>query len=717
MMLSFVSPTYATALPSGFGESTVVSGIWEATAMQFAPDGRLFVAGQGGFIQIVKNGSLLSTPFISLSVNSEGERGLLGLAFDPNFTSNNYIYLYYTTSSSPLRNRVSRFTANGDVVLAGSEVVLLNLDPLSSAINHNGGAMHFGPDNMLYIATGENANTSLSQNLNSPYGKMLRINPAAYVSGNPNAMFPNDNPFWQTPTSNPQWRNAIWAQGFRNPFTFAFQPGTGLMYINDVGSSGGGRREEINQGTRGGNYGWPNVEGAGGGGFINPIYTYGNSTGAISGCAITGGVFYNPVNPQFPAEYIGDYFFADYCNNWIARYDIATNTASIFATGIDGNTVDFDLDANGNLYYVSRSSDRVMRISFNAPPTPTPTQTPTPRPNRPPVPVITAPTNGARYSGGDVISYAGSATDPEDGALAASRLEWEIVFHHDSHTHPFRAPFTGVTNGTFEIPRLGHSETNVWYRIYLRATDSQGLRSETSVEIFPNVVNMTVQTNPPGLQITVDGQPRTAPYRFDAVVGNIQALGALSPQTLSGTPYAFANWSQGGTQTQDVTIPASNTTYTANFAQQGGSLVGTVALAGRSSGTPAMSVQLEVTITPSGGTATTTTVTTDQSGGFTLINLLPGSYSIRVKAPGYLSSSQPVTITSGSASVNFGTLRAGDVNGDNIVSLADFSLLATSFNRTNGQSGFNPAADLNGDGSVTLADFSLLAISFNQSGA
>jgi glucose/arabinose dehydrogenase len=677
----------------------------------------LFVAGQGCFIQIVKNGSLLSTPFISLSVNSTGERGLLGLAFDPNFTSNNYIYLYYTTSSSPLRNRVSRFTANGDIVLAGSEVVLLDLDPLSSAINHNGGAMHFGPDNMLYIATGENANTSLSQNLNSPYGKMLRINPAAYVSGNPNALFPSDNPFWQTPTSNPQWRNAIWAQGFRNPFTFAFQPGTGLMYINDVGSSGGNRREEINQGTRGGNYGWPNVEGVGGGGFINPIYNYGNSTGAISGCAITGGVFYNPVNAQFPAEYVGDYFFADYCNNWIAHYDIATNTASIFATGIDGNTIDFDLDANGNLYYVSRSSDRVMRISFNAPPTPAPTQTPTPRPNRPPTPVITAPTNGASYSGGDVVSFAGSATDPEDGMLAANRLEWEIVFHHDTHTHPFRAPFTGVTSGTFEIPRLGHSDTNVWYRIYLRATDSQGLRSETSVEIFPNVVNMTVQTNPPGLQITLDGQPRTAPYSFDAVVGNIQVLGAPSPQILSGTPYAFANWSQGGTQTQDVTIPASNTTYTANFAQQGGSLVGTVALAGRSSGTPVMSVQLAVTITPSGGTATTTTVTTDQSGGFTLINLLPGSYSIRVKAPGYLSSSQPVTVTSGSASVNFGTLRAGDVNGDNVVSLADFSLLAASFNRTNGQSGYNPAADLNSDGSVTLADFSLLASSFNQSGA
>jgi glucose/arabinose dehydrogenase len=710
------APVYATTLPTGFTETTFVSGLSSPTAMQFAPDGRLFIAQQGGALRVVKNGQLLSSPFITLSVNSTGERGLLGIAFDPNFSSNNYIYLYYTINTSPARNRVSRFTANGDIAVANSEVILLDLDNLSSATNHNGGAMHFGSDNMLYIATGENANTSLAQNMNSPYGKMLRINPSAFVAGNPNALFPNDNPFWQTPTGNPQWRNAIWALGFRNPFTFAVQRGTGLMYINDVGSSGSNRREEINQGARGANYGWPSTEGGGGTGITPPIYAYGGSTGAISGCAITGGTFYSSQNPSFPADYVGDYFFTDYCSTWIGRYDIATNTASVFATGIDGSTVDLKVDSSGNLYYLSRSTGSVNRISFSAPPTPTPTHTPTPIPNRAPTPTISAPTNGARYNAGDVISFAGRATDPEDGTLGASRFEWEIVFHHDQHTHPFLSGITGVTSGTFEIPREGHPETTVWYRVYLRVTDSAGLRGETYVDIFPNVVNITVQTSPPGLQITVDGQPRTAPYRFDAVVGNLQTLGAPSPQTSGGTPYGFANWSNGGTQTQQITIPNAAATYTANFSVQGGSMIGTVALAGRAPGTVAMSVALAVTITPDGGSPQATTVNTDNNGSFTLVNLPVGTYNIRIKAPGYLATSSAVTISSGATSVNFGTLRAGDINGDNRVTLTDFSVLARSFNTVGGQPNFDAAADLNGDNRVDLVDFSLLASNFNQVG-
>lgn len=714
-MLWLAASVYATTLPTNFTETLVINGLNSPTAMQFAPDGRLFIAQQGGALRVVRDGQLLSTPFISLSVNSSGERGLLGIAFDPAFTTNNYVYLYYTTSTSPIRNRVSRFTANGDVAVANSEVILLDLDTLSSAINHNGGAMHFGPDNMLYIATGENANTSLAQNLNSPYGKILRINPAAYTPGNPNAMFPNTNPFWQTPTGNPHWRNAIWALGLRNPFTFAFQRGTGLMYINDVGSWGDPRREEINQGAAGANYGWPTTEGVGGAGFTGPVYTYGAS-GTISGCAITGGTFYNPATPSFPAEYIGDYFFADYCSNWISRYDITTNTATLFATAIDGSTVDLKVDDAGNLYYLSRSTASVRRISYAGPLPPTPTPTATPTANNAPVPTITSPAVGTRYNGGDIISFSGTATDAEDGALAASRFEWEVVFHHDTHTHPFMQPVTGITGGTFEIPREGHTETNVWYRIYLRVTDSAGLTTETYRDIAPNVVSLTVQTNPSGMQITVDGQPHTAPYTFSAVVGNLQSLGAPSPQVLSGIAYGFGSWNNGGTQNQQITIPNTNTTYIANFNPESGSLVGTIALAGRSSGTAAMSVLVTIQVTPAGGSTQIISATTDTSGVFTLIGLTPGQYQIRVKADGYLSAQQTVTISGGVTAANFGTLRAGDINGDNAVTLSDFSILANSFNRINGQPGYNIAADLNADNRVDLADFSLLASNFNTSG-
>ena len=105
----------ATNLPAGFEDVTVVTGLASPTAMEFAPDGRLFVAEQGGRLRVIKNGALLATPFVTLSVNSSGERGLLGIAFDPNFQSNQYVYLFYTATTPAIHNRVSRFEANGDV--------------------------------------------------------------------------------------------------------------------------------------------------------------------------------------------------------------------------------------------------------------------------------------------------------------------------------------------------------------------------------------------------------------------------------------------------------------------------------------------------------------------------------------------------------------------------------------------------------------------------
>src|SRR5437762_10248518 len=163
-------------LPSGFVETTVASGIASPTAMAIAPDGRIFVCSQSGALRVIKNGVLLATPFVTLSVDSVEDRGFLGVAFDPHFTLNHYIYLYYTVPGTPAHNRVIRFTANGDVVLAGSKVILLELNPLSTATNHNGGAIHFGPDDQLYIAVGDNAEGSNSQNLSHCLGKILRLN-------------------------------------------------------------------------------------------------------------------------------------------------------------------------------------------------------------------------------------------------------------------------------------------------------------------------------------------------------------------------------------------------------------------------------------------------------------------------------------------------------------------------------------------------------------
>ena len=343
----------AATLPAGFTETLVSNGLSNPTAMEFAPDGRLFVCQQGGQLRVIKNGALLSTPFLSLAVDSSGERGLLGIAFDPNFSSNNFVYVYYTNgTASPRHNQVSRFTANGDVAVAGSELVILTLDNLSGAANHNGGAIHFGPDGKLYVAVGENANSSNSQTLNNRLGKLLRINSDGSI--------PTDNPFYNTATG---LNRVIWSMGLRNPYTFAFQPNSGRMFINDVGES---TWEEINDGIAGSNYGWPTTEGpTTNPSFRSPIFAYGHTIDETSGCAITGGAFYNPATTQFPASYVGKYFFADFCSGWIRLLDPADNTAIGFATGIS-SPVDLRVTADGSLYYLARGAGAVFRIQYPA---------------------------------------------------------------------------------------------------------------------------------------------------------------------------------------------------------------------------------------------------------------------------------------------------------------------------------------------------------------
>jgi glucose/arabinose dehydrogenase len=352
LFLFLTSAVNAATLPPGFSE-TSINGLANSTAMEIAPDGRIFVCQQGGALRVIKNSVLLSPPFLTVSVDSNGERGLLGIAFDPNFAANNFLYVYYTVSTTPRHNRVSRFTANGDVAVAGSEQVILELDNLSTATNHNGGAIHFGPDGKLYVAVGENANGSNAQTLSNRLGKVLRINS--------NGTIPTDNPFFNTATGD---NRSIWALGLRNPFTFAFQPGSGRLFINDVGEV---TWEEINDGIAGSNYGWPITEGVTSNpSFRSPLFVYTHGSTATTGCAIAGGIFYNPTMVQFPAEFVGKYFFADLCTGWIRVFDPATGTASGFATNIS-NPVDLKVGADGSLYYLSRGSSAVFRVQFTDP--------------------------------------------------------------------------------------------------------------------------------------------------------------------------------------------------------------------------------------------------------------------------------------------------------------------------------------------------------------
>ncbi|WP_280151200.1 PQQ-dependent sugar dehydrogenase [Piscinibacter sp. XHJ-5] len=346
------------SLPQGFSRLDHWGGtLGNATAFAQAPDGRLFVAQQTGALRIIKNGALLGTPFVSLAVDSSGERGLIGVALDPGFASNGRVYVHYTTTQNGTHNRISRFTASGDVAAAGSEVVLVDLPLLSSATNHNGGAMHFGMDGKLYVGVGDNANSAKAQNLADPFGKLLRFNADGSI--------PSDNPFYGTQTG---LARAVWAYGLRNPFTFAVQPGTGRIHVNDVGQN---TWEEINLGSPGANYGWPGSEGPDdiSGGITAPLFTYRHSAtspagsgpgGFFVGYAIAGGAFY-PTSGNFPAPYRGDYFFADYVSGFVGRVDLSNgNAAYAFASGID-SPVDMLAGVDGALYVLTRGG--ITRIS------------------------------------------------------------------------------------------------------------------------------------------------------------------------------------------------------------------------------------------------------------------------------------------------------------------------------------------------------------------
>jgi glucose/arabinose dehydrogenase len=343
----------AWSLPSGFTKTKVASGLSLPTSMAFAPDGRIFVtergtgAGGTGKVRIIKNGALLATPFVSITTDnsniSANERGLLGLALDPDIATNHFVYVYYTVPGNPPHNRISRFTANGDVAVAGSEQRLLDLDNLKDG-NHNGGPLHFGADGKLYIGVGENHNAPNAVNLNNHLGKILRINKDGSV--------PSDNPFYDA-SDGIGAKDRIYTYGHRNPFTFDVQPGTGRIFVNDVGES---TWEEVNDLVAGKDYGW---RGGSSDGDASAFYKYNHSDGKC----IAGGTFFNPAVAQGGwSAFVGRWFFGDYTNGWIHVLNPSNKAVSTFETGING-PIDIDVGPDGNLYYLTINGGEIWKVT------------------------------------------------------------------------------------------------------------------------------------------------------------------------------------------------------------------------------------------------------------------------------------------------------------------------------------------------------------------
>ncbi|HEY0844755.1 MAG TPA: PQQ-dependent sugar dehydrogenase [Noviherbaspirillum sp.] len=346
--IMLAAPSRGATVPAGFDDREVASGFASPTAMTILPDGRVLVVEQDGVIRMIKDDVLLDASFHAVqNVDTFAERGCLGATPDPDFASNQHVYLYCTVKTGEgSRNRVLRVTASGDVALQGSEQTILELPNVPAGVQwHMGGPMRFGPDGKLYIGVGghedlrhEPPEASFSQSLAVPFGKILRINP--------DGSFPADNPFFNTPGA----YRGIFALGLRNPYAIDTQPGTGLLYINDVGA---GSFEEINQAAPRANYAWPLHEGRSDNPrFTNAVHEYGRDTG----CAITGGTFYNPRSTQFPAAYVGKYLFSDYCGGWIRVFDPANpgRGAQEFVTGID-SPVAIATAPDGSVYYLARN--------------------------------------------------------------------------------------------------------------------------------------------------------------------------------------------------------------------------------------------------------------------------------------------------------------------------------------------------------------------------
>ncbi len=319
-------------------------------------DGRIFVVEQGGRIRVIRDGVLQTPPFLTVpGVVTGGERGLLSVAFHPQYATNRFFYVYFTGTNGEIR--IERFTTTSNPEVADPATSKLIISAAHSQFsNHNGGLVAFGPDGMLWTAFGDGGGggdpLGNGQNFNSLLGSMLRID---VNNGDPYAI-PTNNPF----RGQAGRRGEIWAKGLRNPWRFAFDAPHANLYIADVGQS---QREEVNVEPHvdgGLNYGWNILEGtscftqAGCGepGFTGPALEYTHD----EGCSITGGYVYR--GSEIPGLQ-GHYLYSDFCSRWIQSFRYSNGTAvdrKNWGITSPGNVTSFGVDADGEMYVIGGST-------------------------------------------------------------------------------------------------------------------------------------------------------------------------------------------------------------------------------------------------------------------------------------------------------------------------------------------------------------------------
>lgn len=335
-------------------------------------DTRLFIVERGGTIRIVRDGRLLPVPFLDIRsrTTTDGERGLLSMAFDLQYETNGFFYLYFTDLNGDIAiERYSVLSANPDAADPSSALRIISIPhPIFS--NHNGGLLNFGPDGFLYIGTGDGGSAfdpnGNAQNTSMLLGKMLRIDVSSSTADRPYSI-PASNPFVTQAIKHPE----IWAYGLRNPWRYAFDATNNLLYIADVGQAA---REEVNVvgiGQAGLNYGWSRMEGSvctSGSScdrqeLVLPVLEYAHDSNSDNACSVIGGVVYR--GAAIP-ELQGTYLYSDLCAGWLKGFRYANGVATdrvdfgkmgagtILSFGEDAQRELYLLTAEGNVYRVVR---------------------------------------------------------------------------------------------------------------------------------------------------------------------------------------------------------------------------------------------------------------------------------------------------------------------------------------------------------------------------
>ena len=409
----FVNEYIADTDPN-FQNDRLLTNLDEPIALESLPDGRLLILLKGGEIKITNPSATVpvASDYLTIpDVDEGGERGLLDIALDPDFASNNYFYVYYSQDSSK-EFRISRFTHQGDTA-SNEQVIWTNPNP-QGAFNsaHHGGGLDFGADGTLYLSIGEQFDEDAAQDLTSTRGKVIRINKDGTI--------PADNPFVDGPGGN---LDEIWAYGLRNPWRLSSDNQTGRIFISEVGGNDDRAREDIHLGEIGANYGWDGRELQGFTGLpgvSDPIFTYDHSESPTNSGAVSGGLVFR--GNGLPSEFNGSYFFGDYAQRWIRYLKFDANGEVIDAEPETPNTVEafnftqnagsvvaFEEGVDGELYYLDiyqNPSERgaLRRVSFSG------------SDNQAPE-IVTASADVVSGSSPLTVNFTSSATDPENDSL------------------------------------------------------------------------------------------------------------------------------------------------------------------------------------------------------------------------------------------------------------------------------------------------------------